>query len=99
MSKWIEKFSAHPFYGVWKSLQNLLVDEEIDERLNDDSVQDVARLRKVISYLNGIIENIDPELTPFNHLTNIQNAAQTCFNELNAFKGNGNVAHLQNANN
>ena len=99
MSTWSDKFQAHPFLGIWKTLIDLSHDDALIEDLNEDSIQDIARIRKVITYINGIVKNIDPELFPFNLLNNIQNQTQSCFNELNAFKGNKNIAHLQNANN
>lgn len=98
MSKWIDKFNNHTLIGVWTNLLELVQDESLDEAATEDIVEDVARLRKVISYLNGIYENIDPEITPFNHLMNIQKNAQACINEINAFIGNKNVGHLANAN-
>lgn len=99
MSKWTEKFETHALVGVWDSLVNLVEEEWLDEKAGESSLEDVARLRKVISHLNGIFESIDPEVTPFTHLTTIQKSAQGCINELNAFKGNLNVGHIQNANN
>lgn len=98
MSKWTEKFETHALIGVWGSLVNLVKEEWLDEKAGENSLEDVARLRKVISHLNGIFKSIDPDLTPFTHLTTIQQSAQGCINELNAFKGNLNVGYLQNAN-
>jgi predicted nucleic acid-binding Zn-ribbon protein len=99
MSKWTEKFETHALVGVWGSLVGLAKEEWLDEKAGESSLEDVARLRKVISHLNGIFESIDPELTPFTHLAAIQKNTQGCINELNAFKGNLNVGHLENANN
>lgn len=99
MSKWTDKFETHTLVGVWGALLNLSKEDWLDEETGESSLEDIARLRKVISHLNGIYESIDPELTPIAQLTTIQKNAQNCINELNAFKGNLNVGHLQNANN
>lgn len=99
MSKWIDRFNSHPLTGVWANLMQLIQDESLDEGAAEDAVEDIARLRKVIFYLNGIYESIDPEVTPFNNLTNIQQSSQGCINEINAYKGNKNTGHLTNANN
>lgn len=72
MSKWTEKFETHAVIGVSGSLVNLVKEEWLDEKADENSLEDVARLRKVISHLNGIFEGIDPDLTPFTHLTTIQ---------------------------
>lgn len=99
MSKWIDRFNSHALTGVWANLIELIQDKSLDEGATADAVEDIARLRKVISYLNGIYESIDPEVTPYNHLTTLQNNSQNCINEINAYKGNKNLGHLTNANN
>jgi len=99
MSKWIDKFNSHALIGVWANLISLIQDEEFVDAATEDNVEEIARLRKVIFYLDCIFKNIDPELTPFNVLVNIQNSTQNCINEINAFKGNKNIGHLTNANN
>ena len=98
MSKWTDKFNNHALLGVWANLIELIYDDGLAEEATEDVIEDVARLRKVVTYLNGIFKNIDPEIVPFNHLTNIQKIAQGCINEINSFKGNNNSGHLTNAN-
>lgn len=98
MSKWIDRFNSHGLVGVWANLMELTQDESLDEGTTADSVEDIARLRKVISYLDGIYESIDPEITPFNLLSTLQKIAQNCIKEINAYKGNKNPGHLTNAN-
>lgn len=98
MSKWIDRFNTHAIIGVWGNLMELITDGSLDEGVTEDAIEDIARLKKVIVYLNGIYENIDPEVTPFNHLTSLQKSTQACINEINTFKGNKNVGHLTNAN-
>ena len=99
MSKWIDKFNAHALIGIWTNLIDLVKSEDLEDGATDDSIEDIARLRKVVVYLNGIFENIDPEITPFNYLTNLQKNSQACIDEINAYKGNKNTGHLTNANN
>ena len=99
MSKWSDKFNNHPFLGIWSTLEVLIKDEKYDEIITENFIEDLARLRKVIVHLNSIIKNIDPELFPYHHLASMQSQTQACINELNAYSGNGNTGHLQNANN
>lgn len=99
MSKWLDRFNTHALTGVWANLIQTVQDISLDEGITENVVTDIARLRKVVSYLNGIYESIDPEITPFNHLTSIQQNSQSCINEINAYKGNKNPGHLTNANN
>jgi predicted nucleic acid-binding Zn-ribbon protein len=99
MSKWSDKFNNHPFLGIWSTLEVLIKNEKFDEIITEDYIEDLARLRKVVVHLNSIIKNIDPELFPYHHLASMQGQTQACINELNAYSGNGNTGHLQNANN
>ncbi|QEM80916.1 hypothetical protein [Halomonas binhaiensis] len=98
MSKWTDKFNNHALIGVWANLIELIHDDGLMEEATEGVTEDIARLRKVVNYLNGIFENIDPEIIPFNHLANIQKSAQGCINEINSFKGSKNAGHLTNAN-
>ena len=98
MSKWTDNFHSHALVGVWANLLEVINDENLIAEASESVVEDIARLRKAIAYLNGIFENIDPEITPYNHLASIQKSAQNCLQELNAFSGNKNVGHLTNAN-
>ena len=98
MSKWTDRFSAHAMIGTWANLLDLVNDGSLEEGATEDSIEDIARLKKVITYLNGIFENIDPEVTPFNQLASLQKSAQHCTNEINAYKGNKNAGYLTNAN-
>lgn len=98
MSKWIDNFNKHPLIGVWSNMMSLLDSDELDECITDDSVDDISRLRKVFHLLDGIFEQIDPELTPVNHLANIQKNVQNCINEINGYLSDKNIAHLTTAN-
>jgi len=99
VSTWSDRFQKHPFLGVWEQLIELSHDESLVDGIDESSIQDLARLNKVLAYANGIISKIDPELFPLSLLNSLQQQSQACFNELNAFKGNRNIAHIQNANN
>jgi len=99
VSTWSDKFNSHAFNAAWNQLIELVREESLVEELDEASVQDLARLKKVLTFSEGIVNKIDPELFPFSQLNTLSQQSQACFNELNAFKGNRNVAHIQNANN
>ena len=99
MSRWIEQFIAHPFHADWVRLRELVGASLPNENAATVAVaQEHARLRKVVEYVRGVIENLDPELLPHTYLGNMQSYVQQTINELTAFNSNGNVGHLQNAN-
>lgn len=64
MSRWLDEFKAHAFQGTWTTLKSELDKATIDDETIFTSVNELARLKKVITYLNGMIEGIDHELVP-----------------------------------
>lgn len=98
MSEWNEKLNGHPLFGLWETLGNLLDGEWPEGRLNPSTFESIARIKKVYSYVAGVLEKADPELTPQTSLSSLQSSVNGCINEINAFVGNGNIGHLTNAN-
>ncbi len=98
MSKWIEDFNLSSLTETWGLLLKSLEEPELIKKYNEDNIEDIARLKKVIVYLDGILKNLDPELAPLAQITKLNSATQSCVNELNAFIGSGNVGHLTNSN-
>lgn len=98
MSKWADQFKSHPFNGVWKNIKTLLHSDDLNKNNNKDAMVDIARLNKVAAYIDSVVENTDPELFSIHLLNAFHSHGNNLFNELNAFNGNQNVAHLTNAN-
>ncbi len=99
MSKWAVQFKSHPFNGVWKNITNLLRSDDFEKNNSKEAMIDIARLNKVAAYIDSVLENTDPELFSIHLLNAFNSHATNLFNELNAFNGNQNIAHLTNANN
>ena len=99
MSRWNDEYASHAFNGTWIAVKNLLDDKELEKNENDDAIKEIARLKKVLVYIDSILEQVDPELMPTPSLNALNQHATACLNELNAFKGNQNIGHLTNANN
>jgi len=98
MSRWNDAFESHAFKTSWNSINELLASEDFITGEAEGVGIEVARLKKVIAYIDGVIEQIDPELMPFNILDGMNQHSTQCLQQLNAFQGNQNVGHLQNAN-
>ena len=64
MSRWTAEFAQHPFQATWKALKEELVAIEIDDQTITTSVYELARLKRVVGYLDELIAGIDPEITP-----------------------------------
>jgi len=98
MSQWSDKFKSHPLFSDWTQLLKLINDKDFSQNFSETTVEDIARLNKVLTYADGIINKIDPELFPFNLLNSLHQQTTACISELNAFKGNKNIGHITNAN-
>ena len=99
MSRWIDQFKTHPFHADWARLTELVSTPLSNEQAATVTVaQEYARLCKVVQYVRGVIENLDPELLPNSYLNNLHSYVQQTINELSAFNSNGNLGHLHNAN-
>lgn len=97
MSQWNEKLNNHPVFSLWEALGNLLYREWGETWLTSNTFESIARMKKAYSYVSGVLENADPELTPNVTLSGLQGAVTKCTNELNAFIGSKNEGHLNNA--
>lgn len=98
MSRWIDNYERHAFRAVWKDLQEKLELSETDSTI-PTSVQELARLKKVVTFLDNALENIDPELLPASVLDLFNQQATPCREQINNFNTNRNISHITNANN
>ncbi len=99
MSRWANQFKDHAFNAVWDRLFELLSAPIPEEKSATVAVvEEYARLRKVVEYVRGLLDSLDPELLPSSYLNDMQQHVQNAVNEVTAFNSNGNFAHLQNAN-
>lgn len=98
MSRWNEQFENHPFRGIWQNLKDSLDNVTIDDITVVTNVEEATRLKKVVEYLDGLIEAIDPELIPATIWQSYQQQTTTALQHINQYNSNRNIGHLQNAN-
>lgn len=98
MSRWIEQFQNHPYRVSWSRVKSALEGTFIDDPSVSTYVSELARLRKVVEYIDGLLDSLDPELLPFSMLDNFNQQATICADQVHAYNTNRNIAHLQEAN-
>lgn len=98
MSRWIDNFENHAFRATWEDLKSKLEESEADNTV-PTAVQELARLKKVVAYLDTSLANIDPELFPTTLLDAFNKQATPCRDQINNFNSNLNIAHINAANN
>jgi hypothetical protein len=99
MSRWEDQFKEHAIHVTLTEIINL-IDVEFEEP-NAASVLEKRRLLKVIAAYQDVLEQIDPEITPFNLLDNLNTSLrdQNFWNQINAYNSDGQPKHLTRANN
>lgn len=97
-SRWITEFSAHPFQARWVEIKDLLSTTTVDDQTVVTSVHELARLKRVVAFVDEIISHIDPELTPKSVWTNFQQQADALFQQVVTYISNRNIGHIANAN-
>jgi len=97
-SRWIAEFTNHPFQERWMELKELLDMTVVDDQTVSTAVQELTRLKRVVVYIDEIISNIDPEITPKSIWTSFQQQEETLFQQVNAYVSSRNIGHIVNAN-
>lgn len=97
MSRWVDEFNNHAFLTSWKDLKDKLEEAEIGEASATD-IEELARLKKAIAFLDGAIESIDPELIQIASLNSFHQQASACRDQVNNYNSNKNIGHIRNAN-
>jgi len=99
MSRWTDQFKNHSFQKTWGALKAEVETSKVDDVTISTSVMELSRLSKAITYINTLIEGIDPELVPLTMWDIFDSQASACKSQVNAFRANRNIAHVIEANN
>jgi predicted nucleic acid-binding Zn-ribbon protein len=98
MSRWDDEFRNHPFQAYWQALKSEVPKLTVDDMTIATNTQEVARLRKVIAYLDTVVEAVDPELVPPSTWSNFVGQAEGCLQQVRAYISNRDIGHINNAN-
>lgn len=96
MSRWDEKFKSHPVHATLKEIDNLLSVRTDD--ITSEGQSEKRRMSKLLSIFEGVLNTLDPELTPYQILDSICSDAGNIQNELTNYNSNKDEAYLRNAN-
>lgn len=97
-SRWADEYAQHPFQASWARIKAALASIEVDDQTVTTSVYELARLKRVVAYLDEILSNIDAELTPRAVWSTFHQQAEALFQQLVAYISNKNIGHITNAN-
>lgn len=97
-TRWMQEFEQSAFKESWNSLLALVDSLTVDDQTVVPTVQELARLRKALTFIAGIIDNIDLELTPKSVWDACVSQTNSCATQLRHYESNRNGNHLITAN-
>lgn len=97
MSRWNQQFDSHSFQTNWSELCAELKGLKSEDG-NLELSYEIARIRKVASYIDSVLKKIDPELISFAQLDIANQNLVSAKDQVKAYVANKNIAHLVEAN-
>jgi hypothetical protein len=98
MSRWLTNYKNHPFQNNWVEIKEVLKGVNVDDQTILTDVQELARLKKVIVYIDEIQSGLDPELVPKSTWSSFQQQLEPCLQQLLLYKNSKLISHLNQAN-
>jgi hypothetical protein len=99
MSRWINTYQNPEYVKSWVALRDEVDILEVKEAQDEQSLAEIVRLKKVIDYLDSILDSLDPELLPYSIWQKFHISCLAAAQESKSFRNTKNSGHLQNANN
>lgn len=98
MSRWTTSFNSDQFHASFEKLNKVLNLIDIKNITCDSTLQEIARIKKAIEYIDSYIKLIDPDINILNTLNNLDRYIINTTNELSSFNLDKNTTHIQRAN-
>lgn len=97
-SRWVHEFHQHTFQDAWKSLKVAVDTTELVDVSDLNAAMELARLKRLIKYVDGIVYALDPELVPKSIWANFYNQVVQVAHSVQEYKVRNNIANLIEAN-
>ena len=98
MSRWTENFSSHPVHQQLRRVVDAAGSIDADDPSLLPHAAEIARFRKVLSYIEQALIGIDPELLPLSFWDSVRDHLSACADQAVAFNSSKSVGHIQSAN-
>lgn len=98
MSRWTERFANHQFHKSWGRVKVGLKDAKVNDETVVTDVEELGRLKRVVSFIDGLLGSLDPELVPISVWDNFSSQSDACAQQIEAFNNSKSIAHVQAAN-
>ena len=98
MSRWKENFDNHPFQDAWSQVLSLSESIAPDDLTVITDIAEIARLKKIITFINELILSCDPELIPDQTWNNFYSQSVPCLQNMTNFQETRNIQYVVQAN-
>lgn len=98
MSRWVNTFQSHGFTNTLRDLTTKVDEAVLPQDADENTAMEFGRIKKVITYINEIINSVDPELVSPYVLNEMQGQIQNSQNQFTNYMSNKDFGHLQNTN-
>jgi flavin-binding protein dodecin len=98
MTEWDDRLENHSVHTSVQKLLNL-VGKSKKQAEDAVAVESLARIEDAARHIKNLLGETDAHLVAESTLNNLHNQLNQAANQINSFTGNGNVGHLNNANN
>lgn len=99
MSRWIENYEASEFHTKWDNFKESVENYNIEEVTDSSTLVELARLKKILVFIDSYLKLIDPEINKINVLNDPLTHLNNAISEFNSFTSNKNNTHIQRTNN
>lgn len=97
MSRWHDLYKS--YLQQWSQLTSITKELVSPDSTVVTNVEEIARLKKAIGFISGLLEGSDPELIPTSAWSSFQDQTNQCISQITAYKQNSDIGHIQAANN
>jgi hypothetical protein len=98
MTRWVQEFDQSSFKSTWSSLVSQMDALGVDDQTVTTTVEELARLKKIVAFIDAIIRNADQELTPKAVWVTCQGQVDQLILQVQAYASNRGAPHLVAAN-
>ena len=102
MSRWTTPYESHTIHSSLENVQDKIESIEISNISDKSILIEIARLKKVIEYIDKYLKLIDPDINITSLVSNLNTLNQYIANtqgEINNFISGNNITYLHRANN
>lgn len=98
MSRWLDNYNESEFHTKWNSFKESVENYNTEEIADSAILLELARLKKILVFIESYLKLIDPEINKINILNEPLTHLNSAISEFNTFGSNKNITHLHRTN-